>query len=183
MGCCLSCKSSTEFTNIRVVHLNGYVQEFQNPVSVSQVITGQSPSKNLVFTAAQLLSTESKPLNPDAQLETGQLYFLLPYSILQPDVSPVDFLALVKRLSSIARSGKFVQTRDKPSATSSLSGQSNPMCRSPATMSWKPVLDTIREQSFNRRSESDLREMDFETPNCSLRYTVFLEIIESEQQL
>ncbi|KAJ6363131.1 hypothetical protein OIU78_003334 [Salix suchowensis] len=147
MGCCLSCKSSTEFTNIRVVHLNGYVQEFQNPVSVSQVITGQSPSKNLVFTAAQLLSTESKPLNPDAQLETGQLYFLLPYSILQPDVSPVDFLCFSEEALFNSK-----------------------------VRSWKPVLDTIREQSFNRRSESDLREMDFETPNCSLRYTVFLDL-------
>jgi hypothetical protein len=174
MGCCLSCKSSTEFNNIRVVHLNGYVQEFQNPVSVSQVTTGQSSSKNLVFTAAQLLSTESKPLKPDAQLETGQLYFLLPYSILQPDVSPVDFLALVKRLSSIAKSSKCCQTQDNSSGTTSLLGQSNPMCRLSGRRSWKPVLDTIREKSFNQRSESDLREMDFETPNSSLRYTVFL---------
>ncbi|CAK7345751.1 unnamed protein product [Dovyalis caffra] len=172
MGCCFSCKSSSEFNNVRVVHLNGHVQEFENPVPVSQVTTGQLPCKNLVFTAAQLLSTASKPLKPDAQLETGQLYFLLPCSILQPDVSPVDFLALVKRLSSIAKSGRCTgQSKaksDKSSGTSSL-GQSNSMCRTQARRTWKPVLDTIREKSFNRRSESELRETDFETPKSSFR--------------
>ena len=172
MGGCFSCKSSTKFNNIRVVHFNGYVQEFENPVSVSQVTSGQLPSRNLVFTAAQLLSAESKPLKPDVQLETGQLYFLLPYSILQPDVSPVDFLALVKKLSSIAKSSRCGQA--KSSGTSSSLGQSNPICRAQVRTSWKPVLDTIREESFNRRSESELQDMDFETSKRSLRYDVFL---------
>jgi hypothetical protein len=136
------------------------------------VTSGQLPSRNLVFTAAQLLSAEWKPLKPDVQLETGQLYFLLPYSILQPDVSPVDFLALVKKLSSIAKSSRCGQA--KSSGTSSSLGQSNPICRAQVRTSWKPVLDTIREKSFNRRSESELQDMDFETSKRSLRYDVFL---------
>ncbi|KAJ6354983.1 hypothetical protein OIU77_005560 [Salix suchowensis] len=172
MGGCFSCKSSTKFNNIRVVHFNGYVQEFENPVSVRQVTAGQLPSKNLVFTAAQLLSTESKPLKADVQLETGQLYFMLPYSILQPDVSPVDFLALVKKLSSKAESSRRGQARS--SGTSSLSGQRNPICRAQARKPWKPVLDTIREKSFNRRSESELQDMDSETSRRSLMSDVFL---------
>ncbi|MBA0784194.1 hypothetical protein Gotri_001787, partial [Gossypium trilobum] len=37
--------------------------------------------------------------------------------------------------------------------------------RSYRVRSWKPILDTIREMSFSRRSESDIQEIDFITSN------------------
>ncbi|KAK0571136.1 hypothetical protein LWI29_011625 [Acer saccharum] len=156
MGCCCSrtCSSSSKSTikNIRVVHLNGHVEDFMFPVSVSQV-TGRS-QKHFLCTAAQLLVIGSKPLKPDTLLEPGHIYFLLPSSALQADVSPLDLASLVKRLTAKAKSSKSQQGSPlrSPEMETGVKGLSR--TRRP----WKPILDTIREMSFNRRSESDLQE-------------------------
>lgn len=188
MGGCLSCRSKSSFNNIRVVHMSGYVVEFEPPITAGQ-ITGM-PTKHFLCTAGQLLSG-AKPMKLDATLEPGHLYFLLPYSILRPDVSPVDMTNLVKKLSA-----KGNQQCDSKSQTTNFSDRfypSSPICGSPArsfpssplwnspgrspsrvfdsemgdmaygarrscgARSWKPILDPIREKSFNRR-ESDLQE-------------------------
>ncbi|EEF44118.1 uncharacterized protein LOC8258046 [Ricinus communis] len=183
MGSCLSCRSSPKLKSIRVVHLNGYVEYFEYPVLVSQ-ITDKS-CKHFVSTAAQLLSTASKSLKPDAQLQQGQIYFLLPYSTLQAEVSPLDFAALVKRLTSVAKKSDHCRkanntksSRTVPTSTSPIispgrfvqpvqpSGMAFRGKRCSVEKPWKPILDTIREKSFNRRSESDvIQEMQLEMTN------------------
>ena len=66
MGCCLSCRCTppNTFNTISLVHLNGYVQDFDHPISVSEIIG--KPPKQFLCTAAQLVSAGSKPvsLNP-----------------------------------------------------------------------------------------------------------------------
>lgn len=145
---------------IRVVHLNGLVQDFDHPVSVSEVTGTHRPPKQFLCTPAELLSDCSKlGLQPDTMLQAGHIYFLLPYSTLQPDVS----------LASIARKLTAKAKSTKPN--SSTQPASTPLWRSPDSglvscraqrlsrmRPWKPILDTIREKSFNRRSESDLQE-------------------------
>ncbi|KAG6672902.1 hypothetical protein I3842_16G081600 [Carya illinoinensis] len=127
MGTCFSCRSSTAFKSIRVVHF-----------SVSQV--KGKPLKHFVCTPALLLSVAtanaSNILKPGTQLISGKLYFLLPYSILQAEISPLDLASIAKRLTMVAKTNRSRRAR-----------------------SWKPILDPIRESSFNRRSESDLKEM------------------------
>ncbi|KAI9112473.1 hypothetical protein K1719_016396 [Acacia pycnantha] len=104
-GCISSCGSSSTsslFDNVRVVHLNGYVEDFMEPVSVRQ-LTGDPP-KHFVCTTLQLLSpSPGTPLRGDTRLQPGQLYFKLPCSVLQADVSPVDLASLAKRLTAIAK--------------------------------------------------------------------------------
>ena len=182
MGGCLSCKSSkpTSKNIIRVVHLNGYIEDFEDQVTVSQV-TGKPPT-HFMCTQAQLLSPGSKPLKPDTSLEPGRLYFLLPYSILRPDVSPVDLASLAKKLTAMAKTGRSKAKSTRADATSVSSYGSSPwsspaqspnrssvesencdpssfgMRKSTKSRSWKPLLSTIREISFNRRSESELQE-------------------------
>ncbi|KAK7291870.1 hypothetical protein RIF29_07367 [Crotalaria pallida] len=160
MGACLSCSTSSKFNNIRVVHINGYVEDFEQPISVGQVIG--YPAKHFVCTSIQLLSSSSKPLVRDTLLQPGQLYFMLPYSILESDVSPVDLALLAKRLTTIAK------TRDKSFKASSspcrvgvnkmmmMNGERSP-CR---VQPWKPILESIKERSFNMRSESDLQDLE-----------------------
>ncbi|XP_027339624.1 uncharacterized protein LOC113853272 [Abrus precatorius] len=181
MGGCFSSKPSSTFNNVRLVHLSGYVEDFVEPISVSEV-TGNT-SKHFVCTSVQLLSSCSKPLNGDTQLQPGIVYFMLPYSILQADVSPVDLASLAKRLTTIAKTSKCEDKRSSQKANPLLSQlgmssvYSSPSSspgrlgmveqigmpyggRSPCRMQpWKPILDTIREKSFNRRSESDLQEI------------------------
>jgi len=168
MGACFSSKKPSSTTNnVRLVHLSGYVEDFQQPISVSQ-LTGTSP-KHFVCTSVQLLSPCSKPLDGDTQLQPGNVYFMLPYSILQADVSPVDLASLAKRLTAIAKTSKGSTLKE--GLFSSQHGLSNAWSspsssparlgvveRSPCRVQpWKPILDTIREKSFNRRSESDLQ--------------------------
>ncbi|XP_004507890.2 uncharacterized protein [Cicer arietinum] len=161
MGACYSYNTSPKLkNNITVIHFNGFVEYFDQPTSASQVI-GNTP-KHFLCTSIQLLSSFYKPLKGDSQLQSGQLYFLLPFSILQAsDFSPVDMACLAKRLTAKA---KIKPCDNKKSSTvTPLLSQTNwttSPARSPCRMQpWKPILDTITEKPFNTRSESDLQDI------------------------
>ncbi|RVX07758.1 uncharacterized protein LOC104880766 [Vitis vinifera] len=183
MGCGFSCRSSSTFSNIRVVHLNGYVEEFDPPVTVSQV-TGKPPL-HFVCTPAQLISVGSKPLKPDTQLEPGHVYFLLPFSMFHFEVSPMDLTSIASKLTAIAKSARCEAKSPGPGFSASPMRTASSPARNPSpnhfsdqnmrvemaagdgvyggqrsckSRSWKPLLDPIRERSFNRRSESDLQK-------------------------
>ncbi|GLU10554.1 hypothetical protein SLE2022_273470 [Rubroshorea leprosula] len=166
MGCKFSCHSSPKFKShvIRVVHLNGYVQAFENPVPVSQVTGNDRSGDRFLCTPAQLVSNCCpKPLQPDTILKPGHVYFLLPFSIFQSDISHLDLVSMAKKLNKKARCWT------KSSRTTPLLDHyhlSDSVCKSPMrspnrlsrAQPWKPILDTIREKSFTRRSESELQE-------------------------
>ncbi|KAJ0091671.1 hypothetical protein Patl1_14183 [Pistacia atlantica] len=154
MGVCLSLNSSSSstskiFSNIRVVHLNGSVEQFDFPVSVSQLTTG-SPPKHYLFTATQLLSTCLKPLKPDILLERGRLYILLPSSIFQSGYSLADLATIVKKLTAKANSCKAETMspgsgRSNPSSRSQNNSSLSPVPETNGVKRWRPILDPIRE--------------------------------------
>ena len=173
MGCRFSCRSSSSstFSNIRVVHLNGYVEEFDPPVTVSQV--SGKPPVHFVCTAAQLLLVGSKPLKPETQLEQGLVYFLIPFSIFHSEASPMEMASTVSKLTAIAKTMPSKAKSPGPRTASSPARSRSPnhflgqdvravvMEPKEASMkarSWKPHLAPIRERSFNGRSESDLQK-------------------------
>lgn len=202
MGSCLSCRSSSvtspacKSKSVRVVHWNGYVEDFEEPITVGEV-TGKPP-KHFVCTPVQLLSAGSKAMKLHVTLEPGRIYFLLPNSALQASVSPRDLSALARKLMAKAKAGPGRPNATSPGQsspaqsinpsptwnspgrnfTSSPSWGSSPSSSSPSrspnrllgaeateagqrsvgAKSWRPVLDTITERSFNRRSESDLQD-------------------------
>jgi hypothetical protein len=184
MGGCFSSRSSSTSKKIRLVHLSGYVEDFEQPISVNQVITSRNPPTHFVCTSLQLLSSCSKSLKGDAQLQPGNVYFMLPYSILQADVSPVDLASLAKRLTAKAKTSKLDGNKSLKTTSPLINNQglsnvwSSPS-RSPGRVAvaeqfamtygersstsrarlWRPLLDTIREKSFNRSNESDLRDI------------------------
>lgn len=97
-----STNNSIKYGNVvRVVHLNGWMEEFEDPVTVKQV-TGNQP-KHFLFPQAQLLSLDSKPMDSAAQLELGNIYFLLPHTIFQAEMSPMDLATIYKRLTCAAQ--------------------------------------------------------------------------------
>ncbi|KAL4282065.1 hypothetical protein GQ457_03G044870 [Hibiscus cannabinus] len=172
MGSCLSCtspscctkkKKKKKKTIIRVVHLSGLVEDFDRPVSVTEVIgTGTAP-KHFLCAPAQLLSHGSNlPLQPHTLLQAGHVYFSLPYSILQSDVSPVALATLARKLTAKAKSTPTPCKAEVVNNAASTPDSAPLMSCRPQRLSrlrpWKPVLHTIREKSFNRRSESDLQE-------------------------
>lgn len=186
MACCIlfrnssssSSASSTIINNVRVVDLNGYVEEFDYPVTVSQV--SKRPQKHFVFTSAQLLSVASlKPLKPETILEPGGIYFLLPSSAFGHEVSPLDLASIVKKLTAKAKSVSKSGGKRKKSplsrcqqygyGSSSPEWNNSPDKVSPNRMkngglekllekrNWRPILDTITEVS-SKGSHSDLPE-------------------------
>ncbi|GAA0149665.1 hypothetical protein Leryth_008782 [Lithospermum erythrorhizon] len=166
MTCCFSFKSSStcpSFKNIRVVHLNGCLEEFDDPLAVSEV-TG-NPSKHFVFTYAQLVSPSLENLKPDTILELGKFYFMIPHSTFQ-DFSSFDLVCMARRLAVIAKKG---HCKGKGKSKKKMSSpEANRCCNrfSERGMKvWKPDLSTIREMSFNKRGESDLQEISFEKRN------------------
>ncbi|MED6224840.1 hypothetical protein PIB30_088033 [Stylosanthes scabra] len=181
MGACFSCgarSSGSNFKSIRVVHLNGHVEEFDEPISAGQVIfgVGSTTKQYFVCTSIQLLSScsSSMSLKEDTQLQPGQVYFMLPYSILHADVSPVDLASLAKRLTAIARTRPCLDhsiNKNNKSMKEGLLSSQTQVCGVGVVeedkgsnvyrvmqQPWKPILDTIKEKSFTKRSESDLQE-------------------------
>ncbi|KAG6388983.1 hypothetical protein SASPL_150420 [Salvia splendens] len=147
MGCSLSCIvpiPKPKIKSIRIVRLNGSVEEINYPITVAEV-TGNQP-KDFLFTQASLLAAAATPLKMEAPLEAGLVYFLLPATLFQSNVAPVELAPIVRKLASIALNTK---------SQVKCSDQIEPLSRK--SRPWKPILSTIRERSFNRRSESDLR--------------------------
>ncbi|KAJ4963332.1 hypothetical protein NE237_023271 [Protea cynaroides] len=123
----------------------------------------------------------SQALQPDIQLQRGQLYFSLPLSSLRWEASEVDFACLATRLTKIAKrtSGSsnsrhsqsnpvMGRSRSAPERILTTSEEDRSMGQnSVETMdrermsvrarSWKPFLETINEKSFGRRTDSSLR--------------------------
>ncbi|KAG9139146.1 hypothetical protein Leryth_019125 [Lithospermum erythrorhizon] len=169
---CFSCKSSSSyplFKNIRVVHLNGYLEEFDHPIAVSEVIG--NPSNHFILTHAQLVSAGSEHLKLDAILEPGKFYFMIPYSTFQ-EASSFDLVPIARRLAAIAKKG-HCKGKEKPkkkipspskSCVNKFSERGMKVHSLEESLehfgkkSWKPVLSTIREMSFNNKSESDLKD-------------------------
>ncbi|KAJ0029775.1 hypothetical protein Pint_14035 [Pistacia integerrima] len=128
MGVCLSRNSSSSptskiFSNIRVVHLNGWVEEFDFPVS---------------------------PLKPDILLERGRLYILLPSSIFQAGHSLADLATIVKKLTAKANSCKAETIspgsgRSNPSSWSQNNSSLSPVPETNGVKRWRPILYPIRE--------------------------------------
>ncbi|CAI9099159.1 OLC1v1035940C1 [Oldenlandia corymbosa var. corymbosa] len=187
MGCSISTRtsSSSACRIVKVVQLNGSVEQFDYPVSVSE-LTAKLP-KHFVYLQSQLLSPCSKPLLPTTYLEPGKIYFLLPYSFFQSDFSPADLVTIARKLSNRAKRDKpKVESVNNSNNNNAASADASPVWRSPGramktsstsaenehdvmmmhtcskSPSWKPILATIRERSFNRRSESDLQEKGLE---------------------
>ncbi|GFP89201.1 hypothetical protein PHJA_001063900 [Phtheirospermum japonicum] len=162
MGCSFSCKrlsSSSNSKTIRIVNLNGYIEEIHYPVTVAE-ISGKPP-KHFLFTHAHLLASGSMPLKLDTLLEPGKTYFLLPHSLFGSNVSPVDLAPIARNLASMAANSKSKSKFRKQIRVWSSPATSPKRHFSDdgkSSRAWKPVLATIRERSFDRRSESDLQE-------------------------
>ncbi|KAK1420873.1 hypothetical protein QVD17_22800 [Tagetes erecta] len=109
MGAHFSCKSSgpdvTKLRKIRVVHLDGSLEAYEDPATVDQVVSNFP--KHFLCTPMDIIQSGLIPLKLDHQLRPGQIYFMLPNSTLKFNASPVDLSSLAKKLMSIAKTGRF----------------------------------------------------------------------------
>uniref|UniRef100_A0A0E0LF79 Uncharacterized protein n=1 Tax=Oryza punctata TaxID=4537 RepID=A0A0E0LF79_ORYPU len=179
MGCAFSSAGALRpFDGVRVIHINGYVEDFDAPVTVGQV-TGKSAAeaaegqgRYVLCSSAHLLQPGRGPFRADDPLEAGTVYFLLPQSIFQSESSAVDLACLMNRLTSLARKGAAAgsspvealfagihhpppsSSSSKPAPSPAPSSGSPGRCYAAAASrpaAWKPRLDRI-DESIGRAS-------------------------------
>ncbi|KAL5225297.1 hypothetical protein ABZP36_011936 [Zizania latifolia] len=183
MGCAFSsARALPAFDGVRVIHINGYVESFDGPVTVGHV-TGETggaaaeQQRYVLCSSAHLLQPGRGPFRPDDPLQPGTVYFLLPQSIFQSESSAVDLACLMNRLTALARKGGgggaaapspveavFVglsqhhesSGSSKPEPDQPPPSGSDHRCCAPRLAPWKPRLDRI-DESIGRASSSSSR--------------------------
>ncbi|KAF8658882.1 hypothetical protein HU200_059381 [Digitaria exilis] len=116
MGCGFSSTSSPAALRpcegVRVIHTNGYVEDFLGPgvITVAHVTGCFSNNKETTssassFSPPRYVLCSRGPFRPDDQLQPGTVYFLLPQSVFQSESSAVDLACLMNRLTALARKG------------------------------------------------------------------------------
>jgi len=171
MGSMASCSRLTDVVSpeaIRVVHLNGQLDEFPAPVSVKRAL--QNDPRHFICCSRDLSAVNCRPLQPAEDLRLGELYFLLPLSVLESDLSSENLVALAARLYAAARKKVCMAAQRRRSAdlTCDLPGEGHSSmyeklfqsCHDPEvkmafrehliskSRSWRPRLHTIQETGF-----------------------------------
>ncbi|KAJ4830883.1 hypothetical protein Tsubulata_035791 [Turnera subulata] len=82
LRCCLACVLPCGALDlIRVVHLNGYVEEMTGPITANEVLQA-NPNHVLSKPCSQGVVRKILILSPDSELKRGSIYFLIPASSL-----------------------------------------------------------------------------------------------------
>jgi len=179
MGCGFSSASLRPCAGVRVIHTNGYVEDFLGPgvVTVAHVTgchggaadsakgpgaaSSSSPPRFVLCSAAHLLQPGRGPFRPDDPLQPGTVYFLLPHSVLEAESSAVDLACLMNRLTALARKGAATAAPAPNPVGALLAAAAAPPrpAKEPAAAApaparpapWRPRLDRI-DESIGRAS-------------------------------
>lgn len=82
LRCCLACVIPCGALDlIRIVHLNGYVEEITRPITAGEVLKA-NPNHVLSKPSSQGVVRRILILSPETELKRGSIYFLIPESSL-----------------------------------------------------------------------------------------------------
>ncbi|XVF05823.1 hypothetical protein REPUB_Repub05bG0206300 [Reevesia pubescens] len=82
LRCCLACVLPCGALDlIRIVHLNGYVEEITRPVTAGEILKA-NPNHVLSKPCSQGVVRKILILSPESELKRGSIYFLIPSSSL-----------------------------------------------------------------------------------------------------
>ncbi|MED6192425.1 hypothetical protein PIB30_010058 [Stylosanthes scabra] len=85
LRCCLACVLPCGALDlIRIVHLNGYVEEITRPITAGEVLKA-NPNHVLSKPSSQGVVRRILILSPETELKRGSIYFLIPASSLPAD--------------------------------------------------------------------------------------------------
>ncbi|KAL8191551.1 hypothetical protein R6Q57_028282 [Mikania cordata] len=162
MGACFSSKTELTSKAIRVVRLDGSLEDYDGPATVNQVINNFP--KHFLCNPIQILQDGLVPLRLE-QLKMGQIYFMLPVYTLKFNASPMDLTSLTRKLTNIAKTGRCPAKPSDPINPSAsplrgpkdrslnrfdrrCGGRVENMGNTGETPRWKPILAPIGETSF-----------------------------------
>lgn len=82
LRCCLACVLPCGALDlIRIVHLNGYVEEITRPITAGEILEA-NPNHVLSKPCSQGVVRKILILSPESELKRGSIYFLIPASSL-----------------------------------------------------------------------------------------------------
>ncbi|KAL4303403.1 hypothetical protein GQ457_10G012450 [Hibiscus cannabinus] len=82
LRCCLACVLPCGALDlIRIVHLNGYVEEITGPITAGEVLKA-NPNHVLTKSTSQGVLRKILILSPETELKRGNIHFLIPSSSL-----------------------------------------------------------------------------------------------------
>lgn len=148
LRCCLACVLPCGALDlIRIVHLNGHVEEITRPVTAGEILSN-NPNHVLSKPCSQGVVRRILILSPETELKRGSIYFLIPSSSLPEkkrnhrnpkttstkkpkNIDNIDVVVLSEPCRKNVTSEKKTSHRDRRS--SSKSGV------------WLPQLESIHE--------------------------------------
>lgn len=148
LRCCLACVLPCGALDlIRVVHLNGSVEEITGRVTAGEVLKN-NPNHVLTKPCSQGMARRILILSPDSELKRGSIYFLIPSSSLPADKSK----KILKKLSSSKKNSPEIIVAEKPEIVvhkktpeKKQSTRRHHRSRSNNVGVWRPYLESISE--------------------------------------
>ncbi|KAL3530946.1 hypothetical protein ACH5RR_010268 [Cinchona calisaya] len=143
LRCCLACVLPCGALDlIRIVHLNGYVEELTGPVTAGEVLKN-NPNHVLSKPSSQGMVRRILILSPESELKRGSIYFLIPSSSL-PEKKKIPNLPKKSSKKSKKSSTDADADRCDPKVTSNKKSSRRHGRRGRVGV-WRPHLESISE--------------------------------------
>ncbi|CAK7351945.1 unnamed protein product [Dovyalis caffra] len=139
LRCCLACILPCGALDlIRIVHLNGYVEEITGPITAAEVLQA-NPNHVLSKPSSQGVVRKILILSPESELKRGSIYFLIPSSSLPGEKKKVAV--------SVAKRSRLHQRRAKTTVAIKIYKikSSRRDRRTGRVGVWRPHLQSISE--------------------------------------
>lgn len=152
LRCCLACILPCGALDvIRIVHLNGHVEELSHPILVKEVINA-NPNHVLTMPCPQGLGHKILILSPNSELKRGHFYFLIPASSIPNNNKSTNTTNKKRRPSSKLHKIKNMEEEEAKSIPPRMKGLSAKKRSSrdhrQASRNigiWRPNLESIYE--------------------------------------
>ncbi|KAI3993571.1 hypothetical protein MKX01_002584 [Papaver californicum] len=158
LRCCLACVLPCGALDvIRIVHLNGHVEELTRPISAGEVLKA-NPNHIISKPSSQGVVRRILILSPETELKRGNIYFLIPSSslsdkkrkqfkkrITKTNSSVVPTTVSPTKASQETADCKVVDCDKYLSELLSEKKSSSRRLRKSRSIVWRPHLDSITE--------------------------------------
>lgn len=150
LRCCLACVLPCGALDlIRIVHLNGYVEEITRPITAGEILEA-NPNHVLSKPCSQGVVRKILILSPESELKRGSIYFLIPASSLPGEKKKCGNNNKNKDFKKSKKCHKDVTSCDQY-LTEVLSDKKSSSSRrrhhrsSSRVVVWRPHLESINE--------------------------------------
>lgn len=150
LRCCLACVLPCGALDlIRIVHLNGCVDEITGRVTAGEILKN-NPNHVLTKPCSQGMAHRILILSPDSELKRGSIYFLIPASSLPAEKSKKILKKLgasKKKLPEIiaADDSPAIVVEKTPEKKQASSRRHHHRSKSNNVGVWRPYLESISE--------------------------------------